>query len=91
MRVISTNKFRDKLAEILTTIAKNDTPYVVSRFGKPLVVVSSYKKNADKLDYRKFYGFLGKGESGEEFLRRVRRNKKEREYVRLLRRGIVSR
>lgn len=91
MRVISTNEFREKLAEILTSIAKTDTPFVVSRFGKPLVKVIPYKKEDEKNDYRRFYGFLGKGKSGVAFENKLRRNKKEREYVENLRKGYVTR
>jgi hypothetical protein len=38
--------------------------------------------------YDDFFGFLGGSESGEEFVKRVRRNKKEKKYVELLRKGL---
>ena len=84
MRIVSTNDFRSKLANYIEDVAKSDNSLIVSRFGKPLVKVVPYKE-ADKGDFKKFFGFLGKGETGNEFLKRVRRSKKELKYVKNLR------
>lgn len=86
MRIVSTNDFRDNLASYLDSVAKNETPLVVRRFGKPLVVVSPFKKGETD-NYKKFYGFLAGDESGVDFENRIRRSKKEKEYVKRLRKG----
>lgn len=83
MRIVSTNEFRDKLAEYINSVSKNETSLVVSRFGKPLVEVKPFKGKA--LDYKKFYGFMGGDETGEEFVNRIRRNTREKNYVKRLR------
>lgn len=67
-------------------VLKNESPLVVKRFGKPLVVVTPFKKGKTD-DYKKFYGFLGRGESGVDFENRIRRSKRERDYVKRLRKG----
>lgn len=86
MRVISTFEFRNKLAEYLDEIYKNDSSLVVSRFGKPLVKIVPYKK--EKIDnFDKFFGFMGNDISGIDFENRVRRNNKEKERTNLLRNG----
>lgn len=87
-RTISTYQFRSKLSDYLEEVAEGETPLVVSRFGKPLVVVSPYKKSyVGKID--DYFGFMGGKESGEELVNRVRRSKKEKKRVGSLRKGNV--
>lgn len=76
---VSTNTLRSNLSTIIDKVVKNESPLVVSRFGKPFVIISPYKESVE--NYKKFFGFLDSGENGEEFLSRVRRSKKEKEYV----------
>ena len=83
MITISTNKFRDNLANYLNNILKDETTLVLSRFGKPMWEIRPYTKKS--VDYKKFYGFMGGDETGEEFVNRVRRNKRELNYVKKLR------
>lgn len=85
MRVISTNDFRNNLAEYLTEVDKNNTPLAISRFGRPVVVVSPYKETAEDVD--KYFGFMPGAESGADFVNRVRRSKAEKKYVERLRKG----
>ena len=86
MRVVSTNEFRDKLSEFLSSVAKDETSIVVKRFGKPIAVVSPFRKE-EVYDFKKYFGFMKGKESGVEYENRIRRNKREREYVKALRRG----
>jgi len=44
-------------------------------------------KKLFKKDYKRFFGFLGGGETGEEFVNRIRRNPRERAYIKRLREG----
>jgi prevent-host-death family protein len=89
MRVVTTFDFRDNLAEYLDLVVRGDVPVVVSKFGKPLVVISPYKKS-DVPEWKEFYGFLGSsGESGKELVARVRRSKEEKSRVNRLRTGSV--
>ena len=80
---VSTNTLRSNLSTIIDKVVKNESPLVVSRFGKPFVVISPYKENPN--NYKKFFGFLGNNENGEEFLSRTRRSAREKEYVKKLR------
>lgn len=87
-RIVSTYKFRNSLSDYLDEVVEDDAPIVVSRFGKPLVVVSPFKKSKiGKIE--DYFGFLGGEESGEEFVNRVRRSKKEKSRVEALRKGNV--
>lgn len=82
--------FRDNLAAYLNEVVRTDTPLVVCKYKKPIAVIMPPKKELVKDDFDKYFGFLGKsGETGVEFENRVRRNKKEREYVKKLRKGIT--
>jgi prevent-host-death family protein len=77
--------FRDELASYLEQVVKTDTPLVIEKRGKPLVMVTPYKKEKE-IDFEKLYGFLGEGEDGETSLKRVRRSKKERDRIKSLQR-----
>lgn len=82
---------RDNLASYLNEVAKTKLPLVVCKYKKPIaVIIPPEKKYIKKVDYKQFYGFMGKnGETGVEFENRIRRNKKEREYVKKLLKGIT--
>lgn len=84
MRSISTFSLRNNLAEYLEEVGKNENPIIVSRFGKPIAVISPYKKEA-VTPSRGFFGFMGKGLNGEKYLEKIRRSKKEGKAVKALR------
>lgn len=75
MKMVSVYDFRNKLADYLALVAKTDRPMVVGRFGKPLVMVTPIDKSSVSFD--SYFGFLEGNESGEAFVRRVRRSKRE--------------
>lgn len=87
MRAVSTFTLRTNLSRYLEEIVKSDESLVVSRFGKPLVVITPFRSD-NKAASSSYFGFLGKGESGETFLRRVRRSRAERKYVAKLRSSV---
>ncbi|MFV1917257.1 MAG: type II toxin-antitoxin system Phd/YefM family antitoxin [Patescibacteria group bacterium] len=85
-RTVSSYKFRNNLSSYFEEIVEDETPLVVSKFGKPIVVVSPYKKKKmDNID--KYFGFLPGDEDGVSFENRVRRSRKERKRVEALREG----
>jgi len=81
MRIVSTYDFRNKLSDYINEVYREETLLLISRFNKPLVVVKPYE-GEDK-DYMKYYGFMSDAgkETGEEFVNRVRRSKKEKKRV----------
>lgn len=86
MKKVSTNVFRENLADYLDEVAENKTSIVVSKYDKPLVKVVPYDEEND--DVENFFGFLpDDGEDGVEFEDRIRRTKKEKKYVEDLREG----
>lgn len=88
MRVVSTYTLRDNLSNYLESVAKTESPLIISRFGKPIAVISPYKK--DKIrEAKSYFGFLGKGISGKLFETKIRRSAKERKYVSRLRKRNV--
>lgn len=84
MRIISTYSLRDKLADYLGEVEKTEIPLIISRFGKPIVIISPYKKEVVPTN-KSFFGFLGKGPSGEKFLAKTRRSIKEKKLIAKLR------
>lgn len=84
MRVVASNIFRENLSLYLDKVTKTDVPLAVSRFGKPVVVLMPYSKVKSR-GIGDYFGFLGKGESGEKFVNKVRRSKREFEYTANLR------
>lgn len=77
MKAVSIYELRDDLARYLNSVATTETPIIVNRFGKPIAVIAPYKKERVEV-ISSFYGFMGKGESGEAYLKRVRRSKREK-------------
>lgn len=86
MRTITTYNLRDTLASCLEEIGRTETPVIVSRFGKPIAVISPFKES-DLPNPSSFFGFLDKNETGEEFLGIVRRSKEELERTEKFRAG----
>lgn len=80
MRTISTYSLRDNLADYLGEVERTEVPLLVSRFGRPIAIISPYKKEAVPSS-KKFFGFLGKGLSGEKFLAKTRRSAKEKKLT----------
>lgn len=83
MNTVSVYDFRNDLAGYLDEITESDRPLVISRFGKPVALVSPYQ-DTGKSSAKNFFGFLGKGETGDKFLAGVRRSPRERAYVKNL-------
>lgn len=75
MQMVSIFDLRSKLAEYLSSVENSDSSLVVRRFGKPIAMIVPYDKKS--VSFEKYFGFMGKGEGGEAFLKRVRRSKKE--------------
>lgn len=84
MRTISTYSLRDNLADYLSEVEKTEVSLVVSRFGKPIAIISPIKEDLSLLN-KSYFGFLGKGLKGEKFLDKVRRSDKEKRLVTKLR------
>ena len=80
---------RDNLASYLDEVVKNDSPLVVYKFNKPIVIIMPARKELINDDIDQYFGFMGHGETGDQFVKRVRRNPKERKYVENLRKGIT--
>ncbi len=77
MKSVSIYALRDNLAEYLTQVSQKDVSIIVSRFNKPIAMLVPYSEDSLPSPDR-FFGFLGKGESGDALVSRVRRSKKER-------------
>ncbi len=90
MKKVSVYLLRDNLASYLDEVKTTEVPLVVCKYNKPIAVIMPPKKENIEDDFDKYFGFLGRGEeTGAEFENRVRRNKREREYVKKLRKGIT--
>jgi len=83
MHRVSIFEFREDLASYINSVATTENSVVIEKRGKPVAMLVPYKKNAN--DFERYFGFLGGDETGEEFVNRVRRNKRELEHVRKLR------
>ena len=87
MRKTNVFLLRDNLASYLNEVVESETPLVVCKFNKPLVVIIPATKNVIEESYDIFYGFLKKGESGEQLVKRVRRNRREKSLIESLRKS----
>jgi len=81
MKKISTNLLRDNLASYLESVTETQSPLMVCKYNKPLVVIMPVIKSKEKDNYNDYFGFFGGKETGNKFVKRVRRNKKEKEYI----------
>ncbi len=81
MKSTSVFLLRENLSHYLNEIVKTETPIVIYRFNKPVAVLMPIKEENIKMNYKKYYGFLGSKKSGKEFEKRTRRNKDERKYI----------
>ena len=79
MRTVSVYDFRNNLADYLSLVELSGSRVMVKRFKKPVAMLVPVDKQMT--DFKRFFGFMGRGESGAAFLRRVRRSKKERDWV----------
>lgn len=89
MKKINVYLLRDNLASYLDEVARTDTPLVVCKYKKPIAVIMPPKKELIEENFDEFFGFMKGNETGIEFENRVRRGKKEKEYMRKLRKGIT--
>lgn len=80
MRAVSTFDFRADLSRYLEDVAATEIPLIINRFGKPMVIVKPYLKDTIPVS-TSYFGFMGRGESGETFLKRVRRSIGEKKAV----------
>jgi len=85
MRYVSVYEFRNNLSEFLDYLIANNTPIAIKRYNKPIAILNKYNKEKDDFDPMKYYGFLGSGTTGEEFVNKIRRNKKELTRIKYLR------
>lgn len=84
MRTISIYDLRNNLADWLNEVTANDSRLLVSRFGKPIAIISPYS-DTDVVNFDRFYNVLGKGETGDKLVNRIRRSNKEKERTKTLR------
>jgi len=80
---------RDNLASYLNEVATQKIPLVVYKYKKPIAVIVPPKKELVEVDCKKFFGFLGGKESGDSFVRRIRRNKREKKYIKNLKKRVT--
>lgn len=92
MKRTSVYLLRNNLASYLNEVAKSGETIVIEKYKKPIAMIVPPKKKIIKDDFRRFFGFLrrkGDNETGIEYENRIRRNAKERKYMRNLRKGIT--
>ena len=89
MKKTSVYLFRDNLASYLDEVKKTEVPLVVCKYNKPIAVIMPPTKESIEDDFDQYFGFMGHGETGDQFVKRVRRNPRERKYVKNLRKGIT--
>jgi len=89
MKKTSIYLLRDNLASYLDEVTKTEVPLVVCKYNKPIAVIIPPKRENIEDDFDQYFGFMGHGETGDQFVKRVRRNPKERKYVENLRKGIT--
>ena len=89
MKKVNVFVLRDNLASYLDEVTRTEVPLVVCKYNKPIAVIMPPTKEATEDDFNQFIGFMPGDETGVEFENRVRRGKKEKEYMRKLRKRIT--
>lgn len=75
MTTVSVFEFRNNLAEYLRMVEQGEE-VAITRFAKPVVNIVPAKTKKKLKEFRDYFGFLGKGgETGEQYLDRIRRSK----------------
>lgn len=59
-------------------------PLIISCSSKPMAVAYPYDGKKSEIKAGSYFGFLGKGDTGEKFLAGVRRSPREKDYVKSL-------
>ncbi len=90
MKKVNVYLLRENLAKYLAELEKTGETIVVYKYKKPIATINLPKKVNKKFDYKKFFGFMGKtGETGVKYENRIRRGKKEKDYMKKLKMGIT--
>lgn len=76
MTSVSTYDFRNDMAKYIA-MASSGTKIVLKKFNKPVAILSSYKEP----NFEKFFGFRENTETTSEYMKRVRRSKREAAWV----------
>lgn len=82
LHTVTTNELRNDLSNFLGKVSFNRDKVKIYKFGKPVALLVPLEDNP--VSSTNFFGFLGKGESGEDFENRVRRTMAEKEYTKKL-------
>lgn len=83
-QVFSIRETRRQLPKLVELTSLTGKRFVVSKYGKPKVAIVPIPEEllSDSKKITDYFGFMNnKGESGKDLVNRVRRNKKEREYI----------
>lgn len=83
----SIREAREQLSRLVELAYLTGGRFLVTKFGKPKAALVPVPKDLliSKRSISQYYGFIGSGEPGIKAEDRLRRNKKERAYVRKLR------
>ena len=84
IQAYSIRETREQLSKLVELVSLTNSRFLVTKFGKPQAAIVAVPKDwlKKKRSIADFEGFMGtKGETGIELENRMRRNKKEREYV----------
>ncbi len=85
--IYSIRETREQLSRLVELAYLTGGRFLVTKFGKPRAALVPVPKDllTKKRSIADYAGFMGsKGESGIELENRLRRNKKERDYVKKL-------
>lgn len=85
--IYSIRETREQLSRLVELVYLTGGRFLVTKFGKPRAALVPVPKDllTEKRSIADYAGFMGfKGESGIELEDRMRRNKKERDYVKKL-------
>jgi hypothetical protein len=86
-KLVSTIDLRDNLAEYLNFVANTKTPLIIKKYRTPLVIIKPLAESDLLLPTPdSYFGFLSKTdkETGEEFVNRLRRSEREKNYAKSL-------
>lgn len=87
IQAYSIRETRERLSKLVELVNLTNSRFLVTKFGKPQAAIVAVPKDWLKKpkEVTEYFGFMGQGESGIKTENRLRRNKRERDYITRLR------
>lgn len=89
IKTVSSFDLRDNLSRYLELVREEETPLLIERYGQPVAIISPFTSDyVKRTNFDDYFGFLAGNETGEEYLKKVRRCPREKKRIESRRAGL---